>query len=58
MAHFDSKAEVEEFTRSLGVPATFFYAGSYMSNIPGALQKVLLWCRKLEDFADERFLEW
>ncbi|CAF9908889.1 MAG: hypothetical protein HETSPECPRED_008760 [Heterodermia speciosa] len=39
MHHFDSKAEVEEFTRSLGVPATFFYAGAYMSNIPGALQK-------------------
>ena len=58
MAHFDSKAEVEEFTRSLGVPATFFYAGAYMSEIPGALQKVLSWCRKVGHFADERLLEW
>ena len=40
MAHFESKAEVEEYTRSLGIPATFFYAGVYMSNIPGSLQKV------------------
>ena len=40
MVHLDSKAEVEEYTRSLGIPATFFYAGAYMSNIPSALQKV------------------
>lgn len=40
MKHFDSKAEVEEYIRELGVPATFFYAGCYMSNFPGALQKV------------------
>ena len=40
MAHFDSKAEVEEYTRSIGVPATFLFAGAYMSNIPDALQKV------------------
>ena len=57
MAHFDSKAEVEELTRSLGVPATFFYAGAYMSNIPGAMQKVMFWCRNRGDSADERFLE-
>ena len=44
MAHFDSKAEVEEYTRSLGIPATFFFAGAYMANIPGALQKVNLLC--------------
>lgn len=31
--HFDSKAEVEEYARSLGVPSTFFLAGWYMSNI-------------------------
>lgn len=40
MSHFDSKAEVEEYTRSIGIPATFLFAGAYMSNIPGALQKV------------------
>ncbi|TGJ88311.1 hypothetical protein E0Z10_g493 [Xylaria hypoxylon] len=35
--HFDSKAHVEEYVRSLGIPATFFMPGFYMSNIPGAL---------------------
>ncbi|KAF3358486.1 hypothetical protein VDGD_07180 [Verticillium dahliae] len=33
--HFDGKAAVEEHTRSLGIPATFFMAGFYMTNIPG-----------------------
>ncbi|KAK3950194.1 NmrA-like family protein, partial [Pseudoneurospora amorphoporcata] len=33
--HFDGKAEVEEYTRSVGVPSTFFLAGFYMSNLPG-----------------------
>ena len=41
MKHFDSKAEVEEYVRGLGIPATFFYAGCYMSNFPAALQKVI-----------------
>lgn len=41
MKHFDSKAEVEEYVRELGIPATFFFAGTYMSNFPAALQKVL-----------------
>ena len=40
MLHFDSKAEVEEYTKEIGVPSTFFYAGCYMSNFPDALQKV------------------
>ncbi|KAK0634895.1 NmrA-like family-domain-containing protein [Bombardia bombarda] len=31
--HFDSKAAVEEYTRTLGIPATFFLPGFYMSNI-------------------------
>jgi uncharacterized protein YbjT (DUF2867 family) len=35
VAHFDSKAHVEEYVRSLGIPATFFLPGFYMSNIPG-----------------------
>ncbi|KAE8152729.1 hypothetical protein BDV25DRAFT_54909 [Aspergillus avenaceus] len=34
--HFDGKAEVEEYIRSLGIPATFFLAGFYMANVPGA----------------------
>jgi hypothetical protein len=36
VAHFDSKAEVEEYIRELEVPATFFLPGFYMSNIPDA----------------------
>ncbi|KAF2742531.1 NmrA-domain-containing protein [Sporormia fimetaria CBS 119925] len=33
--HFDSKAEVEQYIRDLGIPATFFLAGYFMSNLPG-----------------------
>ena len=33
--HFDGKARVEEYIRSLQIPASFFLAGFYMSNIPG-----------------------
>ncbi len=33
--HFDSKAKVEEYVRSIGLPAIFFMPGLYMSNIPG-----------------------
>ncbi|KAM0275015.1 hypothetical protein ACHAQH_007664 [Verticillium albo-atrum] len=33
--HFDGKAAIEEYARSLGIPATFFMPGFYMSNIPG-----------------------
>ncbi|KAI1328906.1 NmrA-like family protein [Xylariaceae sp. FL0255] len=33
--HFDSKANVEEYTRSLGIPATFLMLGYYMPNISG-----------------------
>ncbi|KAI1819165.1 NmrA-like family protein [Xylaria intraflava] len=35
--HFDSKAHVEEYVRSLGIPATFFAPGFYMSNITGGM---------------------
>ncbi|KAI0448912.1 NMRAL1 protein [Xylaria acuta] len=35
--HFDSKAHVEEYIRSIGVPATFFMPGLYMPNIPGGM---------------------
>lgn len=34
--HFDSKATVEKYIRNLGIPATFFMPGFFMSNIPGA----------------------
>jgi uncharacterized protein YbjT (DUF2867 family) len=37
--HFDSKAEVEEYARAAGIPATFFHAGFYMSNVPGKLMR-------------------
>ncbi|KAI1333555.1 NmrA-like family protein [Xylariaceae sp. FL0016] len=33
--HFDGKAHVEEYVRSLDIPATFFMPGYYMSNITG-----------------------
>ncbi|KAL8703410.1 MAG: hypothetical protein Q9201_003413 [Fulgogasparrea decipioides] len=33
--HFDGKANVEEYIRSLGIPASFFLPGFYMSNLPG-----------------------
>jgi len=35
--HFDSKAEVEDYARSVGIPATFFLPGFYMSNMPGGM---------------------
>jgi len=40
--HFDSKAKVEDYIRSLGVPATYFLAGFYMSNIAGGAPTDLL----------------
>ena len=33
--HFDSKAHVEDYIRSLEIPASFFLPGFFMSNIPG-----------------------
>ena len=30
--HFDSKAKIEQYIRSLGIPASFFMPGFYMSN--------------------------
>lgn len=35
--HFDSKAEVEKYIRTLSIPATFFMPGFYMSNISGGM---------------------
>lgn len=37
MHHFDSKAEVEQYIRDIGVPASFFLPGFFMSNIPGKM---------------------
>jgi uncharacterized protein YbjT (DUF2867 family) len=35
--HFDSKAHVEDYAREVGIPATFFMPGFYMSNVPGSM---------------------
>ncbi|RPA88141.1 NmrA-domain-containing protein [Ascobolus immersus RN42] len=37
--HFDSKAAVEDYIRSLGIPASFFLAGFYMENIPSGMMR-------------------
>lgn len=37
VTHFDSKAKVEDYIRELGIPATFFLPGFYMSNLPGGM---------------------
>lgn len=37
--HFDSKARVEDYVRALGIPATFFMPGFFMSNLPGGMLK-------------------
>ncbi|PQE31587.1 hypothetical protein CJF32_00010495 [Rutstroemia sp. NJR-2017a WRK4] len=36
VTHFDSKADIEVYIRKIGIPATFFLPGFYMSNIPGS----------------------
>ncbi|KAF2113833.1 hypothetical protein BDV96DRAFT_454072, partial [Lophiotrema nucula] len=36
--HFDSKAMVEEYIRSLDLPASFVLPGYFMSNIPGSIR--------------------
>ena len=40
--HFDSKAEVEDYAREVGIPATFFLPGFYMSNVPGEMLRPTL----------------
>jgi len=37
---FDSKAMVEEHIRELGIPATFYMSGVFMSNLKMATRKV------------------
>ena len=39
--HFDSKANVEQYIRDLGIPATFFMPGFFMSNLPGNMFRQL-----------------
>ena len=39
--HFDSKAAVEQYIRDLGIPATFFIPGFFMSNFPGEMFRKL-----------------
>lgn len=40
MPHFDGKDEIMEYIKTIGVPATFFEAGFYMSNLGMFLNKV------------------
>jgi uncharacterized protein YbjT (DUF2867 family) len=37
VSHFDSKAKIEDYVREIGLPATFFLPGFYMSNLPGGM---------------------
>ncbi|KAL8726782.1 MAG: hypothetical protein Q9181_005921 [Wetmoreana brouardii] len=37
--HFDSKAAVEQYIREIGVPATFFMPGFFMSNFEGFIRQ-------------------
>lgn len=41
VTHFDSKAAIEAYTRELGIPASFFLPGFYMSNLPGKMFRQL-----------------
>ena len=36
--HFDSKAAIEQYIRSIGIPASFFMPGFYMSNIDSSFR--------------------
>ena len=38
VTHFDSKAKIAEYIQSIGIPASFFMPGFYMSNLPGMFQ--------------------
>lgn len=38
--HFDGKAEVAEYIKTIGVPATFLEVGFYMSNLKTSINKV------------------
>ena len=38
VTHFDSKAKIAEYIQSIGIPASFFMPGFYMSNLLGMIQ--------------------
>jgi hypothetical protein len=38
--HFDSKAKVEEYTRSIGVPGSYFMPGPFMGMFLNGMKKV------------------
>jgi uncharacterized protein YbjT (DUF2867 family) len=42
VAHFDSKARVEEYATSVGVPSSFYMPGPFMSFILGSFRLVSL----------------
>jgi uncharacterized protein YbjT (DUF2867 family) len=37
--HFEAKADIEEYIRASGIPASFFLPGYFMSNLPSMVQK-------------------
>lgn len=37
--HFDGKAEIEEYIRAIGVPATFFLPGTFMSSFKDMIRQ-------------------
>jgi hypothetical protein len=41
VSHFDSKAAVESYIREIGIPASFFLPGFFMSNLPGGMFRQL-----------------
>ncbi|TVY80730.1 NmrA-like family domain-containing protein [Lachnellula suecica] len=41
VTHFDSKAHVEAYIRTLDLPASYFMPGFYMSNLPGGTMRQL-----------------
>jgi uncharacterized protein YbjT (DUF2867 family) len=47
--HFDTKAEVEKYIRSLNIPATFVNPGCFMANLRIMLSKVIICILKTEN---------
>jgi uncharacterized protein YbjT (DUF2867 family) len=37
--HFEAKADIEEYIKKIGVPASFYLAGYFMSNFTQSVQK-------------------
>ena len=40
MEHFDSKAAVEQYIKGIGIPATFFMPGFFMSNVESFIRQM------------------